>query len=365
MRIAIVKQKITTVPQDSFAGYIETMLEEVAISMKYEVLFWVKGMKADAIPANAVIIIETDASSRFGLKWFYEVHLPSIIKKTGTELLVHLDGCLSLAIKQPQWLLASGASSQAATTARQTYIEKKAAAFFSKAAGIISPAESIKTALAATVTDHSKVIVIPPAAKEFYKMVEWEQKELLKAEYSAGNEYFLVHHEFTSQEELLQLLKAFSVFKKWQQSGMKLLIVGGPLFEESSKSKEKFTSYKYRDDVKWIDHLPEERYAQMLACSYTFIHIDPFGNDLISLAQAAASGAAVIANATPLYKEIYGEALIYNEDNDPQTLGNNMVRVYKNEQLRNLNIRSAMETARSFVYDEQLKKLQQLFFAGK
>ena len=56
--------------------------------------------------------------------------------------------------------------------------------------------------------------------------MDWEEKELIKEKYADGKAYFLFSGDINQRSNLINLLKAFSFFKKRQKSNMLLLIAG-------------------------------------------------------------------------------------------------------------------------------------------
>lgn len=91
---------------------------------------------------------------------------------------------------------------------------------------------------------------------------------------------FYVLGQLPSEKEFLYLLKAFSLFKKRQQSSMKLIIPAPALFFVSSFS-EKLATYKYRDAVQIMPLNSLEKQQKEEAISYALIALDPQGDSTI------------------------------------------------------------------------------------
>lgn len=349
MRIAIIKQNENNSP--AYAGYLYDLLLSAAKDHRYEIVDAANKIKDLPSSDNVLFIVHNSASTQLGLKWFYEVHLPSQLRKLDTGIVIHLAGALSTTVKLAQLLVLPGLDALQNPSKKKSvsvqYFNKKLAAVLLKASGFITYATSVKKDIEEKGAQADKVTIVPVAAEAFFKPIEWEQKELLKAEHTGGSEFFLVNKSFTNQDGLLQLLKAFSVFKKWQQSSMKLIISGELLFEDA---QEKIATYKYRNDVKIMSPLPAQEYAILLASCYCFLHLSEDETNLLPLVQAMQSGTAVITNSFGSYKAFCGENVLYNEDGDSQTIGNNLIRIYKNEQLRNLLIKGSIEITGSNQY---------------
>lgn len=78
---------------------------------------------------------------------------------------------------------------------------------------------------------------------------EWSQLAPVRSTLTDGNQYLLA---FVGNEEILPIVKAFSVFKKWQLSTMSLVFV---MDTEANKDKAAnlLLGYKYRDAVELVN----------------------------------------------------------------------------------------------------------------
>lgn len=87
----------------------------------------------------------------------------------------------------------------------------------------------------------------------FLPTYEWSDLALAKTRNTNGDAYFMV---FASLAEIVNILKEFSIFKKWQQTSMAILLVcASP--KEMIKAEQLIKGYRYRNAVffKTIDQL--------------------------------------------------------------------------------------------------------------
>ncbi|HJU46093.1 MAG TPA: hypothetical protein VJ647_04870 [Chitinophagaceae bacterium] len=103
--------------------------------------------------------------------------------------------------------------------------------------------------------------------------MEWEEREQIKEKYAGGTEYFLYTGPVYPPDTLVILLKAFSHFKKWQQSNMKLVLAGA-VNRKTKQLKEKLATYRYREDVGIIEDPADETLHELTAGAYAQISID-------------------------------------------------------------------------------------------
>ncbi len=126
--------------------------------------------------------------------------------------------------------------------------------------------------------------------------VDTEEREHMKAKYADGNEYFIYTGEIGSDKNLLNLLKAFSAFKKRQKSNMQLLIAGKPGWKHE-EFLENLRLFRFKEEVKLLDRLPLQELVQVTASAYAMVYpalSDKFGMQYL---QAMKSGVPVITSA--------------------------------------------------------------------
>jgi glycosyltransferase involved in cell wall biosynthesis len=181
--------------------------------------------------------------------------------------------------------------------------------------------------------DQERVSVLYGAADENYHPLEGQEKEIIKAQYARGKEYFLMTQADRSSEELVQVLKAFGIFKKKLGSNLQLLITG-----TQAKTLERFSTkretFKYRDDLHFLDPLPAPEAAKLLAASYGFLQ--PFGSlTAVSLLNAFQCRVPVIIAPSGASREVAAEAALLSAGTDAENLAGQMILLYKDELLRN------------------------------
>src|SRR5688572_27918602 len=74
-----------------------------------------------------------------------------------------------------------------------------------------------------------------------------------------------------TQKNLTELLKAFSLFVKCQKSGLQLLTATG--VENKIDFAENLRLFKYREDVKVLEHLSRLELAKISAAAYAIIYV--------------------------------------------------------------------------------------------
>ncbi len=200
--------------------------------------------------------------------------------------------------------------------------------------------------------------VIQAAADDVFQPVSWSEQQSVKMQHAQGREYFLITAEHKTLVSLLLLLKAFSGFKKWQHSSMKLIVAGTVLFAGQEEWQEKINTYKYRDDIVFLNALTSRQYASVLAAAYAFVHTPDQNNDLMPLLQAIQCGAPAISFTTENIKEYFEEVVVLVATGNYDELKNKMILLYKDETLRSKLIESGFEKAKQYTKAEASSQLQ-------
>jgi hypothetical protein len=158
-----------------------------------------------------------------------------------------------------------------------------------------------------------------------------EEKNDAKTKFAGGRDYFLCFPE-GSESNTLNLLKAYSIFKKRQQTNMRLVLTSGEWI------KEKLSFYAYREELSLTGDLKQQEFRLLLSGAYALIDL---GSEfLIDLYHAFAAGVPVLAAGKELTKEPFFPALFNAGWLDPQSMAREFMTVYTNEKLRFSKIES-------------------------
>jgi glycosyltransferase involved in cell wall biosynthesis len=204
--------------------------------------------------------------------------------------------------------------------------------------------------------------VVPPAAEDPIPALSWAEAESVKTQYTGGKDFFLFAGDMDEQHQLLELLKAFSLFKKWQQSNMQLVFAGyetnwAEVFEE------KLASYKYRDDVVLLNDLPSAETARLIAASYAVVY--PCTQAVLPLAiiSAVQAGIAVIASDIPVNREATAAACWVDNKTLQEGFAKAMMLLYKDENSKGDIIRQMKAGATPYTWQQMLAVLQQMIMS--
>ncbi|MFM9022077.1 MAG: glycosyltransferase family 4 protein [Sediminibacterium sp.] len=209
---------------------------------------------------------------------------------------------------------------------------------------------------------HSKSIeLLPGASRSVFHPLDWEEKNAIKSRYTGGQEYFLVAGSIHPRKDLMTVLKAFSLFKKWQKSSMKLVIAGRWAWQ-NEELQEKINSYKYRDELVITGYIPEEELTLLTGAAYALIYPSLWEGFGLPILEAMQSGIPVIASNHPSLVETGGKVALYFDAGQPELLYEQCLRLYKDESLKSRLITEGIQRAQLYSWENTARELNRLLY---
>lgn len=358
MVIAVDIRLLADDENDNFASFVYHSLLQLAAKMPvHTFLFFTDKIKKNTtpLPANvSSIIISPKVSNRLNLSWWYEVKLPSAIKKHKASMLICASNTCSFRTKVPQLLLLDDYHTLNKKRLSEMFMSKK------RLSSSLHVATTIGTLTQYTKQEYSKAYklnaekmeVVGIATKEINTPLIWEEREKVKGKYTDGCEYFVCHN--IEESQIIPLLKAFSIFKKWQKSNMKLVFSNVSI--EGTTIEEKIANYKHKNELFFYDHLSKPEITSLLACAYASIHLSE--NQLFALLQSLQLEVPILTLKNGNIQEITYDAALYFDSIIPEQIAESMKVIYKDEQLRSQIIQKGKERVGLFSTKMVLTNLQ-------
>lgn len=190
----------------------------------------------------------------------------------------------------------------------------------------------------------AKITVLSGFTLPEYKPLLFDQKEHILLDLTEGKEYFSFTNWTDDTQEIITILKAFSIFKKKQTSTWKLVIIlHNPAIEAQVYTLIK--NYKYKADIKITVVENHAKAAEIIAGSYCYITTNEIQTDIV-LHQAFQTCIPVIASNIHQLNEYFNEAYIaYKHNGSIEDLAEKIIYIYKDENLGNSYIGKSKEAA--------------------
>ena len=302
------------------------------------------------------IVVSPKARHALSFKYWYDIKLPLALRTIKPDLLIQPYGFCSETTSIPQLLvlhdLAFKHFPQFIPKHHLYYYRAFTQRFLNKAKKILTVSEFSKNDIINQYgISPEKIAVVYSAAKNCFHRIELAEQQKIKNKYADGKEYFLFTGGIHPRKNLMNLLKAFSLFKKWQRSNMKLL-VAGRLAWQYDTVLEKLKSYKYKDDVVLLNYLSEETLAKITASAYAMVFPSLFEGFGVPVIEAMQCGIPVITSNTSSLPEIGADAALYADPTDPESIAKQMLDLYKDETLRSKITQEGLQHAMKFSWDK-------------
>ena len=279
------------------------------------------------------VIAGPETGNSLRLQYWLHFRIPAILRKHKADVFVSMEGTCSNRTKKPQCLLLTDLcflqTPQPAKEPLTGFYKKYMPSFLAKAKRVAVVSAFSRQVIA----DHYKINagdmdVISPGVEDIFKPGDWDEKELTREKYADGKGYFLFSGDIDRRSNIINLLKAFTLFKKRQKSNMLLLIAGNA----DAAFKKELQTYALRHEVKLLENLSITELAKITAAAYAMVYPVLYTDLALPALQAIRCGVPVVCSNTGALPAILGDAALYAGPCNMDDIAQNMMLVYKDEQ---------------------------------
>ena len=293
-------------------------------------------------------------------QYWFNYKIPAVLRKHKADVFISLDGICSLRTKLPQCLFVHDLFflqyPQLLKRAQILFFKKFMLQFLAKVKTIATVSQFHKSAI----VDQYKInadkidVVYVGINKKFTSIVS-EGRETIKEKYTDGKEYFFSPHSSHLNNNLINLLKAFSFFKKRQKSNMMLLIAG----KTNEGFKKELETFKFRNEVSLLENLSKEELAKITAAAYAMVYPVFYDSLAIAPLQAMQCEVPVVSSNTGALRELCGDAALYFNPEDFKDMAEKMMLVFKDENKAKELVRAGKIQSQRYDWDKTADLLWQ------
>ena len=359
MRIAVNTRFLLKDYLEGYGFFIHETFKRIVVNHpEHEFIFlFDRPFEKEFVFAGNVNPVVTGPPARHPLlwKWWYDYKVTAALKKYKADVFVSADSFLSLRTSIPQCVVVHDLSflhyPSFVKKAHLLYFKNQTPAFLKKAKRIATVSEFSKADIMKQyAVDGDKIDVVYSAVKYGYAPVDSGTKEMIKEQYADGKEFFIYVGAIHPRKNLMNLLKAFSIFKKRLKSNMQL-IIAGRLAWKFDEFTEGLKTYKYREDVKLLGYLPQQELIKLTGSAYALIYPSFFEGFGVPPLEAMNCGVPVIASSVSSIPEICGDAALFVNPESIEDMADKMMILYKDEQLRSELITKGNRQAKKYSWD--------------
>jgi glycosyltransferase involved in cell wall biosynthesis len=313
-------------------------------------------------PSNVTLqVISPPARHPLLWKYWFDIKIPPVLRKIKADVFVSPDGFCSLTTKIPQCLVVHDLGflhyPDAYKKTHYRFYRHFTPKFIKKANAIATVSEFSKQDIIAQYkTPPGKIDVVYNGVKEGFKPLSFDKKESTKEKYTVGSEFFLYAGAIQPRKNLVNLLKAFSIFKKRQRSEMKL-VLAGRLAWKNDEFLELLKTYKYREDVVLTGYVELKELVLLMASAYAFVYPSVFEGFGVPVVEAMKCGVPVLTSANTAMQEIGEDAALYFDPSNHSDIAEKLMLIYKDEDLSKDMIQKGKAIARKYSWKKSAELL--------
>lgn len=304
--------------------------------------------------------------ARHPLLWrfWYDWRIPARLRSFGAEVFFSPDGICSLRTDVPQVVAIHDLAflhfpGHLPAVQRRFYM-KRTPEFIRKAARVVTVSEFSREDIHRHYPfAEGKVEVINNACGGLFRPMGWEERQEWKDRHTDGREFFVTVGSIHPRKNLINLLKAFSLFKRRHRTNMMLLIAGRLAWQHEDFGKA-LSSFRFRDDVVLTGYLPAEELASTVGSAYALVYPSLWEGFGIPVLEAMRSGVPVLCSGNSAMPEVAGDSALYFDPLQPEDIARQMSRVFRDESERDSLVRLGLARSEAFSWDASASRVRRV-----
>jgi glycosyltransferase involved in cell wall biosynthesis len=229
--------------------------------------------------------------------------------------------------------------------------------FARKASRIATVSEYSKSDIANTYhINPKKIDVVYNGAGSIFKPLQLTEKEVTKQKFSQGNEYFFFIGTLHPRKNLVNLFKAFDLFKRNTSGSTKLLLAGARMWW-TDEIRLAYEGMEYRDDVIFTGRVTDIELALLMASALALTYVSYFEGFGIPILEAFHCDTPVITSNVTSMPEVAGNAAVLIDPFSITSIADAMQKVASDEGFREKLIVEGRKQREQFSWERTAEKL--------
>ena len=296
-------------------------------------------------------------------KYWFDVAVALQLKKCKADVFLSPDGQCSLTTGIPQCLVVHDLGflhfAEGYQKSHLVYYKRYTPKFIRKAKTVATVSQFSKNDIVNQYkTDPDKIAVIYNGVKDVFRPTTFDVQQTVKDQYTEGSEYFLYTGAIHPRKNLVNLLKAFSIFKRRMQSSLKL-VLAGRIGWKADEFLTLLKTYKYKDDVILTGYLEENRLAAITAAAYAMVYPSYYEGFGVPVLEAMKCGVPVLTSGNSAMQEISEGAALFFDPGNVDDMAYKLMFIYKQEGERKALIEKGKEIAGRYTWQQTADALWQ------
>jgi glycosyltransferase involved in cell wall biosynthesis len=178
-----------------------------------------------------------------------------------------------------------------------------------------------------------KVDVVYDGAHDAYHPLTIAEKDKVRKQYTGGLPYFIFIGSLHPRKNLVNLFRAFDLFKKSNPSDIKLLIVGAKKWWTRDIDFA-YNRMNFSNDVIFTGRLTIDELAGVLGAALALTYVSYFEGFGIPIVEAFRCNVPVITSNVTSMPEVAGDAALLVDPFDPSSIAEALYKAYQYDSIR-------------------------------
>ena len=224
-----------------------------------------------------------------------------------------------------------------------------------KSTKILVPSQATKQDLMDLYNVAQDRIVVTPLSADtnlFHSYTQEEARPVLQ-KYRLGTNFFLVVGRLEKKKNIINLIRAFELFKSRRGVGdpFELVFVGEPGYGYD-EMKRYFELSPYKEQMRQLGFLPDEEVAPLMSQATAYLFPSWYEGFGIPNLEAMAVGTVLITSDIPAHREIVGDAGLLVPPGEPEAWAHAMESIVKDGTRRTELIAKERERVKQFSWEK-------------
>ncbi|MGM0475340.1 MAG: glycosyltransferase family 4 protein [Bacteroidota bacterium] len=301
--------------------------------------------------------------ARHPLLWcfWFQCRVHGYLRRSGPDLFLSTDGFLPLRSKVPSVNVIHDINFEHRPGDLPWLVRKFYRYFFPRYAAKASRIVTVSEYSRRDIINHyeipeEKVDLAYNGANERYHPITGERAGEVRDFYTEGDPYFVFVGSLHPRKNITNLLKAFQLFKDENRGNYKMIIVGEKFFLTRAM-EEQLNRMKNKEDVIFTGRLDPDQLNDVLGAAWAMTFVPYFEGFGIPVLEAMKCDIPVIASNVTSLPEIAGDAALYAYPDSPGSIRDAMMRMVREEGLRESLIERGRERRKQYSWDHTAEML--------
>ncbi len=305
------------------------------------------------------VVLRPPARHPVLFKIWFNISVTRALKKYKADLFFSPDGYLSLKTDVPQVGVIHDLNfehyPEDLPVWPRKYLKKHFPLFAKKAVHILTVSEFSKQDIVRRYgINPQKITAAYNGASHHFKPLNPEEQQAIRKEFTDGFPFIVFVGALHPRKNVVRLLQAYDQFKSGTKSETRLLIVGENLWRSK---KIQIPELKHKNDVVFTGHQPIEKLAKIVSAAKFMAFVSYFEGFGIPIAEAMQAGCPVLCGDKTSLPEVGGDAAIYCDPFDINSIAEGLNELDSNEILRSDLIKKGLERSKLFSWNFTAEKI--------